>query len=694
MPAPNSPRGPQPRGNQGGRPPANRQGRRAAFEEPDAGAESAPGGRAPRRGGPSSGARRPDSRGAERSAARGEREANRRAEGIRPDDRPRGPQSEREPERPVQPQILELPPTITVRELAERMGRSPIDLIKELMNAGVMANINQQIDFETATIVAEDMGFIVREPKAPEPEPEPEAPPAQVTVKKREYTEEELKYLRERPPVVTILGHVDHGKTSLLDVIRRTNVTAGEAGGITQHIGAYQVEANGRAITFLDTPGHEAFAAMRARGAQVTDIAVLVVAADDGVQPQTREAISHARAAQVPIIVAINKMDLASANPDYVKQQLSDLGLVPEDWGGETICVPVSARTKMGIDVLLDMILLVADMAEFKANPRANPRGHVVESRLDRALGATATLLVSEGTLKAGDALLVGQTYGKIRAMFDYLGRPIKRATPAMPVVVTGLKDVPGAGDEFEVAENERVARDLAEQRTQQFQERSARPVQSFNLEDVFAQAQAGAVQSLNIVLKADVQGSLEPIVNSLEKLEVGDLKVQFIHKGVGTIGEADVMLAVASKAIVIGFSVGVDGAAHRLAEAEGVDVRTYEIIYRLIEDVQLALTGMLAPVYKEVVQGKAVVRQVFHISRVGDVAGCQVSEGKALRNARLRVRRGDQMLYEGPVSSLKRFTEDAREVGPGLECGVGVGDFKGLEPDDVLEFVTKELVK
>jgi translation initiation factor IF-2 len=580
-----------------------------------------------------------------------------------------------------------------VRELAEKMACSPIDLIKELMNAGVMANINQQIDYDTATIVAEDMGFTVREFKTGEPEVVVEEQPVQ-TSRRRVYTEDELNLLRPRPPVVTILGHVDHGKTSLLDVIRATNVQAGEAGGITQHIGAYQVEVNGKAITFLDTPGHEAFAAMRARGAMVTDIAVLVVAADDGVQPQTREAINHARAAQVPIVVALNKIDLPSANPDYVKQQLSDLGLAPEDYGGDTICVPVSARMKTGIDGLLDMILLVAEMADFKANPRANPKGWVIESRLDRARGATATLLVREGTLKVGDAILVGQTYGKIRAMFDYQGQAIKRATPAMPAVVTGLRGVPEAGDEWEMVESERLARDMAEQRAMSLHEKAARPTQALTLEDIYAQAQAGSVKSLNIVLKADVQGSLEPIVNSLSKIEVGDLKVEFIHQGVGSVGESDVMLAIASKAIIIGFSVSVEPSAERLADAEGIDVRTYNIIYRVIEDVQLALTGMLAPVYQEVTQGRAVVRQVFHISRLGDVAGVRVTEGKALRNARLRVHRGDEALYEGNVTSLKRFTEDTREVTVGMECGVGVGDFKGLSVDDVIEFYTREIVK
>jgi translation initiation factor IF-2 len=590
------------------------------------------------------------------------------------------------------PKEIEISGAITVRDLADVMGCSPIDLIKALMNAGVMANINQQLDRDTAVIVAEEMGYTVVEPKAPEPtvaaeEPEVGLPP----VHRREYTEEEQEQLRGRPPVVTILGHVDHGKTSLLDKIRETNVQAGEAGGITQHIGAYQVSVNEKAITFLDTPGHEAFTAMRARGASLTDIAVLVVAADDGVQPQTREAISHARAARVPIIVAINKMDLASANPDRVKQQLADLGLVPEDWGGDTICVQVSARTEQGIGDLLDMILLVAEMANIQALTRTPAEGAVVEGRLDRSRGPTATLLVQEGTLKDGDTLLVGRTYGKIRAMFDYQGNPIKRARPSTPVVVMGLRDVPEAGDTFVVLESEREARNIAEQRTLDQHEQASHPAQALTLEEVYAQVQAGEVQSLNLVLKADVQGSLEPIRNSLEQLEVGDIRVRFVHEGVGNIGESDVMLAVASQAVVLGFSVNVDPAAQRLADAEGIDVRTYSIIYRVIEDVERALTGMLKPVYKEVVQGHAVVRQTFHIRRVGTIAGCQVTDGKALRNAKVRVIRNHQVIHEGGISSLKRFTEDVTEVNAGYECGVGVDGFDGLSEDDVLEFYTME---
>ena len=587
---------------------------------------------------------------------------------------------------------IELPPAITVRDLADLMHRSPIELIKELMNAGVMANINQQIDYDTAAIVAEDMGFRVVEPTVEEPEEELQAEATPVAVRKRrEYTEEEAKYLRPRPPVVTILGHVDHGKTSLLDVIRRTSVQASEAGGITQHIGAYQVDVKGELITFLDTPGHEAFTAMRARGASVTDIAVLVVAADDGVQPQTREAIDHARAAQVPIVVALNKMDLASANPDHVKQQLSDLGLVPEDWGGETICVPVSARTQEGIGALLDNILIVAEMADLKANPRRTAEGVVVEGRLDRSRGSTATLLVQEGTLQAGDSIVVGLTYGKIRAMFDYTGATLDKAGPSTPAVVIGLRDVPAAGDSFIAVETERKARELAEQRVEEHHSKSSHPTAALTLEEVFSQAQAGKVQSLNLILKADVQGSLEPIRNSLEQIEVKDLSVTFVHEGVGTIAESDVMLAVASNAVIIGFSVGVDPSAERLAEAEGVDIRVYDIIYRVIEDVEKALTGMLEPEYEDVLQGRAIVRQVYKISRVGLIAGAQISEGRGLRNATARIIRDGKQIHQGRVSSLKRFTEDVREVTTGLECGIGVDGANYIQENDTIEFYTRE---
>ena len=598
-----------------------------------------------------------------------------------------------------EPQVkeIELPASITVRELADLMSRSPIDLIKELMNAGVMANINQQIDYDTAAIIAEDMGYTVVEPTVEEPtveEQEELVTPVAAAKKQREYAPEELKYLKTRPPVVTILGHVDHGKTSLLDVIREASVQTTEAGGITQHIGAYQVDLEGGTITFVDTPGHEAFAAMRARGASVTDIAVLVVAADDGVQPQTREAIDHARSAQVPIIVALNKMDLPSANPDHVKQQLADLGLVPEDWGGETIVVPVSARQRMNIDALMENILLVAEIADLKANPRRSAEGTVIEGRMDRARGSTATLLVQEGTLETGDALSVGQVYGKVRAMFDYKNEPISKAEPSTPVVVIGLRGIPGAGDTFRVVENERTARNIAERLAQESQEQGPASTPAMTLEEIYAQAQAGQVQTLNLVLKADVQGSIEPIKSSLEQIEVEGLSVHFVHEGVGNVGESDVNLAVAAGAIIIAFNVGIDPAAERLAENEGVSIRRYNIIYRVIEDVEKALTGMLEPVFEDVLQGKAIVRQVFRISRVGVIAGSQIIEGKGLRNATGRIVRDGEVIHQGRISSLKRFTEDVREVNTGLECGIGVDGASDIQEDDIIEFYTREQVR
>jgi translation initiation factor IF-2 len=612
-----------------------------------------------------------------------------------PIDTPATPRPTRPAAAAPQPKALTLPAHITVRDLAEMMGRSPIDLIKELMNAGMMANINQLLDRDSATIVAEDMGYTIQQEEVAAPEPEEVVQTEVVrSAPKRIYTEEEQAQLRQRPPVVTILGHVDHGKTSLLDVIRQTNVQAGEAGGITQAIGAYQIRVNDKLITFVDTPGHAAFTAMRARGASVTDIAVLVVAADDGVQPQTREAIDHARAAQVPIVVALNKMDLASANPDHALQQLAELKLVPEDWGGDTIVVPVSARTHLGIETLLDMILLVAEIADLKADPRAPAEGVVLEGKLDRSRGPMATLLVQEGTLKEGDALVVGQTYGKIRAMFNHLGKPIKRAGPSTPAVVMGLKDVPNASDRFVAAESEREAREEAERRQQTAQSAVSGSKQALTLEGIFAQAQAGSVQALNLVLKADVQGSIEPIRNSLEKLKVGDLVVKFVHEGVGKIAESDVMLASASKAIVVGFNVIADPSALRLAETEHIDIRTYDIIYRLIEDVQLALSGMLEPEYENVVKGTAVVRQVFRVRRQGAIAGSQVTDGTALRNARVRVLRNGQELVDSTVASLKRFAEDVREVRSGMECGIGIEGFEDLTEGDTIEFYVREVVK
>jgi translation initiation factor IF-2 len=579
---------------------------------------------------------------------------------------------------------------LTVRELADLMDVSPIQVIKELMNNGILANINQQIDYETAAIVAEEMGFEAS-PEAPLVVEEEEIPMIPLPLKERMYEGEAPEDLEPRPPVVTMLGHVDHGKTTLLDVIRRTNVVAGEPGGITQHVGAYQVERDGKKITFLDTPGHEAFTAMRARGAQGADIAILVVAADDGVMPQTQEAIDHARAARVPIIVALNKMDKVNANPERVKQQLADVGLQIEEWGGETICVPVSAKQKTGIDDLLGNILAVAELAELKANPNRSAMGTVIEGELDKSRGSTATLLVQNGTLRLGDALLIEDLSGRVKAMFNERGEQIKEAMPSMPVVVLGLSGVPQPGDTFKVVKDDKTARVLAAGRADEKERAAIQPARVLSLEAILDQFRAGEVKELNLILKADVQGTIEPVVNSLEKLGDEDLKVNILHRGTGNISESDVMLAVASRAIVIGFNVQVDSAASRSAEAEGVDIRLYNIIYKLIDDVDKALKGLLEPVYKDVVSGHAEVRAVFSIPRVGKIAGVYVADGHVARNSLARVRRNNQPVYEGRVSSLRRFTEDVREVREGFECGVGLEGFRDFEEGDIIEFYKKE---
>ena len=584
-----------------------------------------------------------------------------------------------------------IPDFLTVRELAGLMDASPIQVIKELMNNGILANINQQIDYETAAIVAEEMGFEAGPGAPPVVEEEEEIPMIPLPLKERMYAGEAPEDLELRPPVVTILGHVDHGKTTLLDVIRRTNVVAGEAGGITQHVGAYQVEHGGAKITFLDTPGHEAFTAMRARGAQGADIAILVVAADDGVMPQTQEAIDHARAARVPIIVALNKTDKANARPERVKQQLADVGLQIEEWGGETICVPVSAKQKTGMGELLDNILAVAELAELKANPNRSAMGTVIEGELDKSRGPTATLLVQNGTLRLGDALLIEDLSGRVRAMFNERGEPVKKATPSTPVVVLGLSGVPHPGATFKVVKDEKKARALAAGRADEKERAAIQPARVFSLEEILDQIRAGQVKELNLILKADVRGTIEPIVNSLEKLGDEDLKVNILHQGAGNISESDVMLAVASRAIVIGFNVTVDPAASRTAEVEGVDIRLYDIIYKLIDDVDKALKGLLEPVYKDVISGHAEVRAVFTIPRVGKIAGVYVADGHIARNSLARVRRNNQWVYEGRVSSLKRFTEDVREVREGFECGVGLEGFRDFEEGDIIEFYTKE---
>ncbi len=587
--------------------------------------------------------------------------------------------------------VVELPSIVTVRDLALKIKASPIDVIKSLMSNGVMANINQQLDFDTAALIAGDLGYEAR-PEATAVEEVEAAPQDTRPEWKRMLERENAKDMEARPPVVTILGHVDHGKTSLLDVIRKANVAAGEAGGITQHIGAYQVQRDGRTITFLDTPGHEAFTAMRARGAQSTDIAILVVAADDGVMPQTREAAAHAKAAQVPILVALNKIDKPNANPDRVKQQLAEIGLTPDDWGGNIMVVPVSAKQKLGIDDLLEAILLTADdMPTIKANPHASATGTVLEAELDKSRGVQATLLVQNGTLHAGDVIVAGTAYGKIRAMVNEIGKPIREAGPSTPVSVIGLNEVPVAGDPFIVVGTDREARTIVGERKLAVREAKTEAVKPTSLDQIFARFKAGEAKELVLIVKADVQGSLEPIVNSLNKLSAeGDgPKVNVLYAETGAITENDVNLAVASNAIILGFNVAPgDAAASRVADTQGVSIRLYQVIYRLIEDVEKALKGLLGPEYKPVTIGKAEVRAVFKIPKIGLIAGCALREGEARRNGKVRVLRGNKVEHEGDVGSLKREKDDVREVKQaGMEFGVGVRDYEGIKVGDILEF-------
>ena len=586
---------------------------------------------------------------------------------------------------------IEVPSTISVRELAELMSISPIEIIKELMNNGIMANINQQIDFDTVVIIGEEMGYEVISPQVVEPEvPKKEKI---IPFQKRLIASEDPTNLKSRPPVVTVLGHVDHGKTTLLDAIRHTEVVKGESGGITQHIGAYQAHVGDRTITFLDTPGHAAFTAMRARGAQATDLAVLVVAADDGVMPQTREAVEHARAAGVPILVALNKVDKDNANPEKVKQELANIDLVVEDWGGDTICVPLSATKNQGIDELLENILLVTDVANLQANPNRLAQGMVIEGKLDKRCGVSATLLVQNGTLKVGDTVIIDTQYCRIRAMFNERGKKIKEAGLSVPVSILGLSEVPEAGDFFEAVKDERTARAMVEERmTQERQTQTASPKRVISLEDFFKQQGKNGDQTLRLVLKVDVQGSLEPIVNSLKELGNENLKVKMLLEGTGNISESDVNLAVASDAIIIGFNVEVDSAAQRLADAEAIDIRQYSVIYRLIDDVDKALKGLLEPEYQDKVIGRAEVRAIFRVRR-NQVAGCYVLEGQITRNAKARVIRNDEILHESQIGSLKRFTEDVREVATGFECGIGVEGFNNFQEGDIIEAYVKEQV-
>ena len=579
--------------------------------------------------------------------------------------------------------VIEIGETITVKELCEKLGKPTNDVIKNLIFLGVMAGVNQEIDFTTAEKLCEKYEVLVEKK---EEETELEA--------FEEDTDVVEENLVKRPPIVTIMGHVDHGKTSLLDAIRHAKVTASEAGGITQHIGAYTVSLNGEKITFLDTPGHEAFTAMRARGAQVTDIVILVVAADDGIMPQTKEAINHCKAADVPMIVAINKIDRPGANVDRVKQELTEHGLVSEDWGGDTICVPVSAKTGENLESLLEMVLLTAEMQELKADPNRKAKGTVIEAKLDKGRGAVASLLIQNGTLNVGDSILVGSTYGRIRAMFDDRGKKIKSAGPSIPVEILGLSEVPAAGDRFIVCKDEKTARNMADLRKQKIKADSHQASNRVSLEDLYSQIQEGKVKELAIVVKADVQGSVEAIRQSLEKLSTDDVKVRVIHGAVGAITETDVTLAAASNALVIGFNVRPDGNATVQAEKENIEIKIYRIIYDAIEDVKSAMIGMLEPEYKEVVNGKAEVRMTYKISNVGTIAGCYVTDGKIVRNSEIRVIRDGIVIFESTLASLKRFKDDAKEVAKGYECGLSVEKFNDLKEGDVIESFAMEAIK
>ena len=565
---------------------------------------------------------------------------------------------------------------ITVAGLSEQAEISVSKIIMAMMQMGVMATINQTLDKDAVEMLAEDLGLQIA---VTEEEPEIEEP----GIDMHEDAESELK---PRPPIITVMGHVDHGKTSLLDAIRNTNVTAGESGGITQHIGASEVMINGRRIVFLDTPGHEAFTTMRARGAQVTDIAVLVVAADDGVMPQTIESISHAKAANVPIIVAINKMDKPGANPDRVKQELMEHGVLVEDWGGDVISVPVSAKKGEGITDLLEMILLQADMLELRANPDRLALGTVIEARLDKAKGPVATLLVSNGTLKTGQSVVAGTTSGKIRVMTDDKGKTIRKAGPATAVEILGLSDVPDAGDAFNAVRDDKTAREIAANRKEKMREDVLAKNASMTLDKLFSQIQQGEAKELNLIVKADVQGSVGAIITSLEKLETPEVKINVIHSGVGTINESDVMLAETSNAIIIGFNVRPTTAVTNQAQAADVEIRLYRVIYDIIDEIQDAMKGMLDPEYKEEVLGKAVVRDTFKVPGVGIIGGCYVNEGIVKRNAQIRLVRDGIVIHEGVISSLRRFKDDVREVNAGYECGLGIEKYNDIKPDDVIE--------
>ncbi|MCL2673772.1 MAG: translation initiation factor IF-2 [Defluviitaleaceae bacterium] len=579
--------------------------------------------------------------------------------------------------------VVRIPKSVSIKDLAQMLDKPSADIIKRLMKVGIMATINQEIDFYTASKIAEEYDVIVE--KLDEEDILEAAFSGDV---------DNPDDLKERPPVVVVMGHVDHGKTSLLDRIRNASVVKGEAGGITQHIGAYTVSINGKPISFLDTPGHEAFTAMRMRGAQVTDIAILVVAADDGVMPQTIEAINHAKAAGVDIIVAINKIDKVSANPDRVKQELTEYGLVAEDWGGQTIFVPVSAINGTGIDTLLEMIALTAEMKELRANPNGRARGAVIEALLDKGRGPVATVLVQNGTLNVGDPIVVGSTFGKVRAMMDDKGKRVKTAGPSMPVEILGLSEVPSAGDAFYVADGEKQARQYAESVMAKSREGMIKQTPNkVSLDDLFTQIKEGSVKDLNLVIKADVQGSVEAVKNSLERLSNDEVRIRTIHGGVGAITETDVMLASTSNAIIIGFNVRPDAPARAVADTEKVDIRLYSVIYKAIEDISAAMKGMLEPIYVEKVIGNAEIRQIFKASAIGNIAGCYVTSGKITRNAQVRIIRESIIVYDGTLSSFKRFTDDVREVAAGYECAMTFNKFGDIRVGDKVEaFIMEEV--
>jgi translation initiation factor IF-2 len=578
-------------------------------------------------------------------------------------------------ERKSKPITITVGDTITVGELASRLKATAAEVIKKLMQLGVMATVNQEIDFDTAFLVAEEFHAKV--------EREVVVTIEEMIIDDSEDTEQDLK---PRDPVIVVMGHVDHGKTSILDAIRRTNVASGEAGGITQHIGAYRCQVGDQSITFLDTPGHEAFTSMRARGAKVTDIAVLVVAADDGIMPQTVEAINHAKEADLSIVVAINKIDKPDANPDRIMQQLTEHGLVPEEWGGEAICVPVSARTGQGLDRLLEMILLVAEMKELRANPDRPAKGTVIEARLDKGRGPVATLLVQNGTLRAGDIVIAGTSVGRIRAMTDENGNNLKEAGPSVPVEIMGLDEAPVAGDVFNVVSDERLARELVEQRKQAAKEEQFKKYQKVTLDNLFEQMKQGEMKELSIIVKADVQGSVEAVTQSLEKLSNDEVAVRVIHGGVGAVSESDVMLADASNAIIVGFNVRPDSMAQAAAENADVEIRLYRVIYECIEEIESAMKGMLAPKTREVMHGRIEVRQVYKISSVGTVAGCYVLEGKVMRGDSIRVVRDGIVIADDNMASLRRFKDDVREVAQGYECGIGLERFNDIKVGDIFE--------